>query len=264
MIRRLLSVLVAVPLILAVLFSPWPILFKLLVQICIFFSLQEYFSLIGFSFPEKVFGIGLGMIHSVLIQFVPLEPGFLLLETAGLVILPFVFYLRFHGELAGSVTRIALMVTGFFYIATVASLVGLLRDFFEGSVWVLLLFAMTWSNDTFAYFVGHQWGRRKLAAQISPGKTFEGYWGGLVGTFFGFFLVSFLFSRPVPLGVGMVMALMVGLVAPLGDLSESLLKRSFGVKDSGHLIPGHGGILDRIDALLFAAPIVYGFALFFS
>jgi phosphatidate cytidylyltransferase len=156
------------------------------------------------------------------------------------------------------------MVTGIFYVATLGATIGLIRDRFQGEIWVLMLLAMTWLNDTAAYFVGHWWGRRKLAPQVSPGKTREGFLGGIAGSLIGFVIVWLLFGKPLPLGAGLVMAASVGLVAPVGDLAESLLKRGFGAKDSGHIILGHGGLLDRIDALLFAAPVVYGFALQFS
>lgn len=124
----------------------------------------------------------------------------------------------------------------------------------RGLAWVLIILLVAWIGDTFAYLVGRTWGRRKLAPQISPGKTMEGAAGGLAGSaamgavgvaFFGLGISSF-----VGLGIGLIL----GLVGQTGDLAESWLKRQVGAKDSGTLIPGHGGVLDRIDTLLFTLP----------
>jgi phosphatidate cytidylyltransferase len=130
-----------------------------------------------------------------------------------------------------------------------------------GFGWVLLAFAVTWGNDSAAYFAGLAFGRRKLYERISPKKSWEGAIGGVAGALAGAFLVR-AFALP-GLGVGTALAAALGgsVLGPLGDLSESMAKRAAGVKDSGRVIPGHGGVLDRIDALLFVAPWVYACAL---
>ncbi len=129
-----------------------------------------------------------------------------------------------------------------------------------------LLFApvlLTWSNDTFAYFVGRQWGKRKLIPRVSPGKSVEGALGGLLGTVLvaaGYACVLGLFGTyRLSLPQAVVLGVLVSVAAQVGDLVESLLKRDAGVKDSGALLPGHGGALDRFDSLLFTVPIAYGF-----
>lgn len=126
----------------------------------------------------------------------------------------------------------------------------------EGLAWVLSVIACVWATDTGAYFAGRFWGRRKLWPAISPNKTREGFLGGLVcsmavaavaqavGDGFG--------SLPLALAYGAA----VGVIAPLGDLMESALKRAYGVKDSGRLLPGHGGVLDRFDSLLLVFPLI--------
>jgi phosphatidate cytidylyltransferase len=127
---------------------------------------------------------------------------------------------------------------------------------------VLLAFAVTWGNDTFAYFSGLAFGKHKLYERISPKKSWEGAVGGVAGALVGAFLVR-SFALP-QLGVAAALAVALGgsVLGPLGDLSESMAKRAAGVKDSGRSIPGHGGVLDRIDALLFVAPWVYACALY--
>jgi phosphatidate cytidylyltransferase len=137
----------------------------------------------------------------------------------------------------------------------IAVLVGVRR--FDVA-WVIMAFVVTWANDTAAYFTGHAIGRHKLLERISPKKTWEGFAGGIGGSVVGALVVRWLLL-PGALGIGT--AVLVGLGAsvlgPLGDLAESMVKRAAGVKDSGRTIPGHGGLLDRIDALLFVAPWVY-------
>ncbi|AJQ27354.1 MULTISPECIES: phosphatidate cytidylyltransferase [Pelosinus] len=124
-----------------------------------------------------------------------------------------------------------------------------------GASYLWLAFIGTWANDTFAYFVGSRFGRRKLCPAISPAKTVEGSIGGLVGSILAITLLGLLFKLPVSHSIAM--GLVVGVIAPIGDLAESAIKRFAGVKDSGKLLPGHGGILDRFDSILFTVPIVY-------
>jgi phosphatidate cytidylyltransferase len=137
----------------------------------------------------------------------------------------------------------------------IAVLVGVRR--FDVA-WVIMAFVVTWANDTAAYFTGHAIGRHKLLERISPKKTWEGFAGGIGGSVVGALAVRWLLL-PGALGIGT--AVLVGLGAsvlgPVGDLAESMVKRAAGVKDSGRTIPGHGGLLDRIDALLFVAPWIY-------
>lgn len=129
-----------------------------------------------------------------------------------------------------------------------------------GFGWVLLAFAVTWGNDTFAYFTGLAFGRHRLYERLSPKKSWEGAIGGIAGALVGAFLVRALFLPGLGVRVALAAALGASVLGPLGDLSESLAKRAAGVKDSGRTIPGHGGVLDRIDALLFVAPWVYACA----
>jgi len=131
-----------------------------------------------------------------------------------------------------------------------------------GAAYLWLAFVGTWSSDTFAFFVGSKFGKHKLAPAVSPGKTWEGAAGGVVGSIVGVTAMGWMchFSLPHSAAIG----LLVGLVAPLGDLVESSIKRYCGVKDSGRLLPGHGGVLDRFDSVMFAAPAVYYYLQLFS
>lgn len=130
-------------------------------------------------------------------------------------------------------------------------------SFMEGgfSKEVFYLFILIWSSDTFAYLAGRLFGKHKMALKISPKKTWEGFAGGVLLTLvLSFFIQSY--SEEMR-GNWIVVGVLVAVFAPLGDLVESQLKRSFGVKDSGNIIPGHGGILDRLDSFIICVPVVY-------
>ena len=123
------------------------------------------------------------------------------------------------------------------------------------SLEVFFLFVLIWSSDSFAYFAGRLFGKHKMAPKISPKKTWEGFAGGVILTLIlSFFIEKF---HPELRGNWMVVGFLVAVFAPIGDLVESQLKRTFGVKDSGNIIPGHGGVLDRLDSFIICVPVVY-------
>jgi phosphatidate cytidylyltransferase len=121
----------------------------------------------------------------------------------------------------------------------------------------MLLLGVIMGSDTLAYFVGHAVGRHRLAPALSPGKTVEGAFGGLLGGVLGALVVRHLGLGAVSVAAAVLLGLLTAGAGMLGDLFESLLKRWAGVKDSGRLFPGHGGALDRLDSLLFGAPVLY-------
>ncbi len=129
----------------------------------------------------------------------------------------------------------------------------------DGGGWVLFCLFASWLSDTGGYFAGRFLGKHKLYPAVSPKKTVEGAIGGLVGAAAGAVITCLVTLKSLPLAHGIALAVVAGGLGQLGDLGESLLKRSTGVKDSGQIVPGHGGILDRVDALLIVAPVVYAF-----
>jgi phosphatidate cytidylyltransferase len=126
----------------------------------------------------------------------------------------------------------------------------------NGPKLVLMLLVMVWLADSGAYFAGRQWGRTKLAPVISPGKTWEGVYGGLLASLLFAAIAGGLYSQSIKWTLTfMAVSLVTVLFSVAGDLLESLMKRQSGIKDSGSIIPGHGGIFDRIDSLVAAAPV---------
>jgi phosphatidate cytidylyltransferase len=162
----------------------------------------------------------------------------------------------FRGNAAGSLHSWALTLTGGLYVGLALSFFPRLRSLDLGIYWLIIALLGTWTCDSGAYFVGRAYGRQPFFPKISPKKTLEGAVGGLVS---GVALVAPLARWLLGLGWGWGILLGIVLVfgATFGDLSESVIKRQVGVKDSSGLIPGHGGMLDRIDSLLFVVPLVY-------
>jgi phosphatidate cytidylyltransferase len=156
----------------------------------------------------------------------------------------------------------AIKTLGIIYIAVPLSYVILLRDLEQGRWWLLFILFVIWANDTFAYFTGKTIGRHKMSPFVSPNKTIEGAIGGLAGAVLAGLVMNKYLAMGMTMTEAAALSVILGVMGIIGDLAESLLKRSAGVKDSGSVIPGHGGVLDRIDSLLFPVPFVYYFLIF--
>ena len=151
---------------------------------------------------------------------------------------------------------------GIIYIPVSLGFLILIREGHSGTIWIFLLLAIIFAGDTSAYYVGSYLGRHKLSPAISPGKTIEGAIGGLAANLAIGAIGKTFFLPDLPWSLSILFFLAVGIAGQLGDLFESEMKRSSNIKDSSNILPGHGGILDRIDALLFASPVAYVFIRF--
>ena len=153
-------------------------------------------------------------------------------------------------------------IQGIVYIPLMLSFLVIIRHAPDGMTWIYFLLAIIFSGDISAYYVGSYLGRHKLNPAVSPGKTIEGAIGGLGGNLLAGAVGLYFFLPSLSWAAGIVFFLSAGVAGQVGDLFESALKRSSGIKDSSSILPGHGGFLDRIDALLFASPVAYFFIMF--
>lgn len=255
--QRVITALLLAPLVLgAILFLPTSYLMPL-VAAALLGGLWEWTRLIGIHSPVARTLILLA--HAALMAWLAWRGGplFELVALAGVAwwLLALV-WLRFpaFGKRDDSANRALKLGVGALLVIPTWCAFALLHA--DAAAWALYGLMLVWAADTFAYFSGRRFGGAKLAPSISPGKTWAGFWGGLFGV-----VVLALAMSPV-LGVGLAqlpvfiaISLIAGLASVLGDLFESLIKRQAGAKDSGALLPGHGGVLDRIDSILAALPV---------
>ncbi len=176
----------------------------------------------------------------------------------GLVALGILALFQFKGDNEVAL-HVAGHVQGLVYIGIPLALIVLIRYGDRGHFWVLALLIIIFAGDTAAYYSGSHLGKTKLCPSVSPKKTVEGALGGLAANFIVGMILKFFFLPNVGWLSLLTMCVLIGAVGQVGDLFESVLKRRAGIKDSGNILPGHGGILDRIDALLFATPVAWVF-----
>ena len=151
---------------------------------------------------------------------------------------------------------------GFVYVALFPALVVKTLHFDNGLNWFLCLLSIVFAGDTFAYLFGRAFGKNKLLEAVSPKKTLQGSAGGLIGSVCAGLIFQYFWIHEIPAHYMILLSVITGVFAQIGDLFESLLKRIADVKDSGSIMPGHGGILDRVDGVYFAAPVFYIFVFF--
>lgn len=187
------------------------------------------------------------------------QPSFIPLILVGLLFLLSLLFMWRAEELSGVAEKLGLSAMGLFYLGLSFPFWGWLRRMDEGAGVVLFAVVPACLCDTFAYMAGKAFGRHKLAPKVSPNKTIEGFFGALLGSLIGTFAIRWILLPQIPLHLALLFSIVMWITSPFGDLIESMLKRSCGVKDSGNIVPGHGGILDRLDALIFSGPAAYLF-----
>lgn len=225
-------------------------------------ALFEYYKItIGNDKILLITGTLLGAIVPVIIYLFEYKwfSGYLILA----VFLIFTDSLFRHNLLASVTARIGVGVLGIIYIAFPISHLILIRNMEMGRFWLLFIVCIIAANDTFAYYVGKGFGKHKLSPGISPKKTVEGALGGLIGGVAVALVFNQIFLTHISPKEISVLAVFIGILGQLSDLFESLIKRSAGVKDSGGILPGHGGMLDRIDSLIFPSPFLYYYLIYF-
>jgi phosphatidate cytidylyltransferase len=211
---------------------------------------------------DRYFGVVMGAAWAGLMVWFGERPMVVPAALAALTITTFLFYLFRYQEIETVARRMAFTVAGYLYVGLLAFL-ALIKTQPHGAAWIYVALTIAWLSDTGAYFAGRFIGPlwpRKLYESVSPKKTVIGSIGGLAASV-GALVLAKLWYLPSLSWIDCVaIAVPANILGQLGDLAESLIKRSVGVKDSGALLPGHGGMLDRVDALLFVAPYVYCYA----
>jgi phosphatidate cytidylyltransferase len=272
--QRIITALCGIPLLLAFIWfdTPWfPLLILLVASIATLGALEFYrLAALSEGRPLTIFGIVwtllfiVGAHFEITYEATYIAPSLLTLAVA----LPFI-WLSFRPKERDFVSW-GWTLAGILYMGWMLSHYVSLRELDQGKGWVIFTIFSTFACDTAALFVGRAWGKHHLAPTISPGKTWEGAVGGFVATLatavalrailglFDLLPSSLSYAQTIILGA------LIGIFAQLGDLLESLLKRRAGVKDSGNLLPGHGGILDRIDSVIFTGVVVYYYAMYIA
>ncbi len=261
--KKILTGCLLVPPILFLIIVGPPTVLSAMVFAATFLGLREFYIL---SLPhskgiERTAGIGLGLLLCWVVIYGDARAIFpffvLLLLSLSLL------FLIISQNVASTIAHMGILLLGIFYVGFLLAHVALIRNMLEGRTWVLFLIVTVWAGDIFAFLSGSLFGRHKLYPKISPNKTYEGLVGAMVGSVLVALLFSNFFIPRLETGLCVLLAVGLTLFGQLGDFAESMLKRSAQVKDSGSLIPGHGGMLDRMDSFLFSAPFLHYFLLFF-
>jgi len=218
-------------------------------------SLREFFKLLKFN----NYVIYLLFIGLILLPYLPIDTFFikllLALSLSGSVQLLFNLLFKRKKYPSNSIQKFDICVRYLLFSFTFLILLPFVSGVYEQSV-ILTLIILIWVNDSFAFFVGKNLGKRKLFESVSPKKTVEGFFGGVLFSLIAAFILSY-FCDFLSLTNLIVISLIASILGTAGDLVESKFKRQANTKDSGNIMPGHGGILDRLDSLLFVAPFVY-------
>jgi phosphatidate cytidylyltransferase len=223
--------------------------------------MYEYFRM---ALPGRTLETWLAATCAGVLIFIPLlgeERLALAAITALFLVFALLFLFRIR-EIADAARDIAYATMGFLYIPFLLMHLVMLHRTTYGWQWLLVIMLIVMTNDSAAYYTGCAFGKHRLYPLVSPKKSIEGALGGVIGSICGTMLARYTFFPQLSLTDALLTAVLIGILGQTGDLFESLLKRSFGVKDSGNSIPGHGGVLDRLDSIIFAAPAMYYYVIF--
>ena len=263
--KRWLSALVILPvLIFAILYARGS--FSIFVILASFITLREYFGIVYNNTDRPLFSllpiigfiiclIIMAAAHFELFQHVP----FIIALNVLAVGISGIFKFKDDPDFLDAASK---QIQGTIYVPLLLSHAILLRGDPDGAAWIFFFLSLVFLGDIGAFYAGSYFGRTKLCPSVSPGKTVEGALGGILATIIIGILFRFFFLPHLPFGYCLLLFISVGIIGPVGDLFESMLKRKGDIKDSGSIMPGHGGLLDRIDAVLFAAPVVYYFKIY--
>ena len=256
------SAAVLLPVVILVVLKGGPIMLACFLALLSAIAMTEFYAM---ALPERKMEQWLADMAGLALIFIPFVGSEkIILSVIGLLFIVFSLLFLFRiRSIETAAQEIAFALLALLYIPFLLMHLVLLRQTPYGVQWLFVIMLIVMTNDSAAYYTGSTFGKHRLYPLVSPKKSVEGAIGGLFGSLCGTMLAKFTFFPQLTFVDAIVTALVIGMVGQIGDLFESLLKRSFGVKDSGAIIPGHGGVLDRLDSILFAAPITYYYVLFF-
>jgi phosphatidate cytidylyltransferase len=265
--KRWVTGLIALPFLFFLIYKGSPRLFAIVIALIAVIALWEYFHIVFHDRGDKrVGGIPyLALVMAPLIIWGAYRQSFQLIVTVitvNLVLSGILALVRFREDPA-VFEAVAKALLGMVYIPLLLSYLVLLRNDTNGSMWIFFLLCIVFAGDIGALYSGLLLGRHKLSPAVSPKKTIEGSLGGLAANVGVGAAFKALFMPSLPWGACLVFFVVIGVVGQIGDLFESIIKRSGNIKDSGAILPGHGGVLDRADAAMFAAPVAYYYKLLF-
>ena len=266
LVARVLTALVVVPFLLGAMFWVNPIGTFALVFLATGIGLREWVSMTMPTAPivERTLAVALGLALSAQLYFCSTDGMGTLLTLTAATLATFIYLLFRYGEVQTVATRLTAILSGMLYVSVLLVFLALLKKRGpDGGFWVLLTLTLVWFSDTGAYFAGRFLGATfpgKLYEAMSPKKTRIGALGGLAGSFVATVIAKLYYLPHLTWLDCVLITVPANVLGQIGDLCESMLKRSVGVKDSGSLLPGHGGMLDRIDAVLFATPYIFVYA----
>jgi len=248
------------PLLIAYVYFANQTAFALLIVLVSVLALHEFLRM---SLPaerriERSLALFAGGVLTLVVSFAAPQGVLAALVLTSLVLATW-FLFRFQ-DIQTVITHLSLILLGLIYVPVLLGHMVLLHGLEHGKAWIFFVMFLVMTSDSAAYFSGVRFGKRKLYPAISPNKSVEGAIGGLFGGVIAALIVRAWFFPVLSLLDSVLLGFALGAVSQVGDLFESMLKRSFEVKDSGSLIPGHGGLLDRLDSLLFAYPLAYYYA----
>jgi len=260
--KRILSAIIGLPLLVVVsLFGGF--IFRLSITFVATIALFEYYNAVknmGLK-PNTLLGIVFGIPYLLFFR----NNFNYIIVYISLILMVFLCYLLLDKRY--SVIDTAISFFGIFYTTYLFSFLILLRDLNNGNILLWLVFVIAWTTDTSAYFVGIFFGKNKLCPQISPNKTIEGAIGGTIGctlstVFYTIIFKNIFYTFNFSLFILVLIGILGSILSQIGDLTASVIKRQAGIKDYGYIIPGHGGVLDRFDSILFVTPLIVLLSMF--
>jgi phosphatidate cytidylyltransferase len=261
-IKRWITAIVIVPALFAAIIYGSELVFAIIVMVLTLGGVVEYNTMVfqKGALWEKSEGIIIGLLIP-LAAFIGTIQFMFATTTFAVIIIFLLFLFRLKDNLS-DITDLTKVIFGLMYIPVMISYIIMTRHFEDGVLWVFFIIVLAFSGDVSAYYVGKSMGRRKLMPSVSAGKTVEGTLGLIGGSIIGCVIFTLIFFRELSLVHAIVLGFLGSILGQLGDLCESSIKRTFQVKDSGFLFPGHGGVLDRLDSLIFIIPFVYYYNIF--